>query len=132
MSQDGGFGCCLTQNRRQNLSQQTSRPSGPAFQGPPPHSWLQETCLTTGANLGRWMVLQDSPLLGLLGGQTDVQSWSLGLNQVLGRKGKALTPLQAYGAVFLSRVPSTWPPAPKGRAPCQEFPRLCPTEQADT
>lgn len=78
--------------------QAQGRPSAPAFQDPPLCSWLQGTSLTMGANLGRWMslALQDSPLLG---GHTDVQSWSLGLNQVLDaalrRKGKALTPLQA-------------------------------------
>lgn len=48
------------------------------------------------------VALQAPSHLGLLGGHTDVQSWSLGLNQLLDpalgaqrRKGKALTPLQA-------------------------------------
>lgn len=49
-----------------------------------------------------------------------------------GEEGEGSHPAAGVMSCFFSRVSSTWLPAPKGRAPCQEFPRLCPTEQAET
>lgn len=79
------------------------------------------------------MVLPDSPLLGLLGGHTDVQSWSLGLEQVLDaalrRKGKALTLLQAF---FSPISPALGFQPRKEEHRAKNFHGLCPTEQTDT